>query len=111
MSVEPYEVKALGAELDSFSDSTVKIFIDIASELLDSNTFGTRYNTAVKLLAAHLLTMSARQGSGGAVESERVGDLSRSYKIPVSDEQYNQTSYGQMFLKVRNVVVFPVRCK
>ena len=45
-------------------------------------------------LAAHILTLAGRGGSGGAVASESEGSLSRSFSAPRTDGMA-ATSYGQ----------------
>lgn len=52
---------------------------------------------AVAYLAAHNYTMSNRGGSGGAVTSEKEGDLARSYGLTSQNNDYNATSYGMEY--------------
>lgn len=110
MSVTASEVKELGPELASLSDSLVNIYLDIAGELVDEKVFGTKYSNALKLFTAHLVTMSQRQGVGGNVTSQTVGSLSQSYGGPQGDELLNLTSYGQMYLLIRKTLTQSPLC-
>ena len=54
---------------------------------------------AVAYLAAHLVTMAQRGGSGGAVVSEGEGGLSRSY-TSADPSLLATTGYGQEYLRL-----------
>lgn len=51
--------------------------------------------SAVAYLAAHILTIAGRGGTGGAVTSETEGSLSRSFGSTGSTDGLGSTSYGQ----------------
>jgi len=63
-------------------------------------------NLAIANLAAHMLTMSLRSGASGQISSETEGSLSRSFSGIVMDVGgYSQTSYGQEYLRYRNMFI------
>lgn len=62
----------------------------------------------VKLMTAHIIALSSRGGNAGAVTSEKVGDLERSYG-KVGEGSLQSTSYGQEFDRVmRSLIVSPM---
>lgn len=75
---------------------------------VSSTVFGEMYELAVAYLAAHALTMSSRNGSGGAINSESEGSLSRSYLVPASTISLGSTSYGLEYLSLRKAYVLPI---
>lgn len=104
MSVSASDVKALGSDLAAINDAIINIYLDIAVCLVSQSFWGDCYNNALKLLTGHLCVLSTRGGSGGAVTSERVAELSISYSKVESgnkDAELNTTSYGQMFASLR----------
>ena len=79
---------------------------ELAAAQTDLTYFGQNYNLAVALRMAHELTLQAtatsgRGGAGGAITSEREGDLARSYAPPAgynATSALGQTSYGLRLL-------------
>ena len=69
---------------------------------ISAESFGSDYVKALMLLTAHWLILTGPQRSGGkgAVTSERVGDLSRSYQAANAMRTLDSTSYGQMFIRL-----------
>lgn len=77
------------------------------------------YDLAQRYIVAHLLTMSVSQNAGdsgsksGSITSKSAGGVSVS-KSTVSTTQtnddlfFNSTSYGQMFVQLRNRLFIPV---
>lgn len=101
MAATTQSVKDLAPELADVEDARIQVFLDYALLTINANIWGAKADFGQTLLAAHLLTMSNRGGSGGAVTSEKVGDLSRSYGNPDMDgTTYSATSYGQMFMQL-----------
>jgi hypothetical protein len=101
------QVKAMGPELASVSDAFVQIYLDIVTScFLGKEFWGDCYDTAVKLMTAHFVTVAGRGGasSSGPVTSERVGDLARSYGSFQFDgdiDELSTTPYGVMFITLR----------
>jgi len=65
---------------------------------------GNRAKDAILALTAHYLSMgrSSRGGNPGAVVSERVGDMQRSYAAPMMAEGNDlfSTSYGTQYRRI-----------
>lgn len=99
MAVTPADLKAIAPELASETDPRLQLFIDLATDSVNLTAFGTRADKAVALLAAHFTTMANREGAGGSVSSESLGDWSRSYSTAnTRDSELNSTAYGQLFI-------------
>tara|TARA_R110002012_G_scaffold271932_2_gene457264 strand:- start:1639 stop:1974 length:336 start_codon:yes stop_codon:yes gene_type:complete len=81
-----------------------------ASALLsvNSTTWGVKADEGVKLMTAHIVTLSGRKGAAGAIVSEKVGDLQRSY-AKTGDGSLQSTSYGQEFERImHSLIVTPI---
>lgn len=99
MSVSPQDVKLIAPELAGQTNPRIQFFIDLAVTNVNANVWVEKTDQAVTLLTAHFMTLSNRGGSGGAITSERVGDLATSYSAPSGDmSELGQTAYGQMFV-------------
>ena len=63
---------------------------------ININNFGTHADEVLNLATAHNVIMSRRNGSPGAIDSEKVGDLEISYSNSSKlTTGYGSTSYGQ----------------
>jgi hypothetical protein len=100
--IQPQLVRDIAPELAAASDERVSLFIGFAESMVNSNVWGSKTDQGVAVLTAHLLTMSNRGGNGGAVVSEKVGDLSVNYSAPKNgDDDLESTAYGKWFLRLR----------
>jgi len=112
--VTPLEYfRIVATQYASMSDQEVQVWIGIA-ELTSADFSGClgeeRYNLALALLAAHLITVqNSTAGSGGAVvsgpiTSEKEGDLSRTYANNVSSSSssnpLDSTTYGKQYMSI-----------
>ena len=89
-------------------DSRLTGMIELAELNLAEGTYGDHYNNAVALLVLHLYEMSSRTGSGGAITSEKEGQLSRSFAAAASSIAWAATSWGQELIQLtKSIVVFP----
>jgi hypothetical protein len=77
----------------------------IAETFIDEKVFGNTTSYAVALYIAHMLKLGERTGNG-AVTSERVGDISRTYDS--GTRGLGETSYGRLFLEVRRSRILPI---
>jgi hypothetical protein len=104
-------VLSIAPEFKCESPETLNDFIGLARLRVDPSIWGLFYGAGVCYLAAHLLALSKRRGSSGAVTSARVGDLQVSYAAVNTsssrDMSYMQTSYGMEFLSLRGMVIIP----
>jgi hypothetical protein len=87
-----------------YSDSALNIWVALAQEQLSSCFFGNNYNLAVALKAAHMYTLTNRNGGSGdagVIASKSEGGLSVSYVVSSnSDEDLGQTSFGLELAKL-----------
>lgn len=118
------ELRKLAPELADVPDDTAAMMMAMAGDMVSRKQFGTAYDRAVLLLAAHYLTLWKQIGqegsaaaaslTAGEVTSEREGDLQRSYGSGASgytsptEKMLSKTLYGQMFLALRHRYVVPV---
>ena len=99
MAVDLSEFKKMFPEFAGESNPRLQLFVDFAILNVNRTVWAEKADRAESLLTAHFLTLANRDGVGGPVTSERVGDLSRNYGTIKSDnEDLAQTAYGQMFL-------------
>ena len=93
--------RLLAPEYAATIDATVNKWLAMA-DLQAAETCFTdeRAAMAQALYAAHLLALS-EGGAGGAIVSEREGDLSRTYAtIKGGDTVLGSTSYGQQYIEL-----------
>lgn len=112
MAVQPKDVKdiALQGEFDSLKNGAIKIYLDMATRCVDATVWGDKSDDAIKLLAAHFLTLATRGGKGGSVTSEKVGDLQINYgQSGQDDAELLSTSYGTMYLQLKKGLVITPR--
>ena len=92
-------------EFASLSESSISPSILEAEREVNESAFGDRYDDALKYLAAHLLAAMRQgsQGASGAVVSETVGPISRSYGAAAitSSDALESTSYGRRYVEIR----------
>lgn len=101
------QLKAFAPELASVSNARLQIFLDIASKQIAASVWGSSYDTAHILLAAHCYTLANRTGGAvGPVTSEKVGDIQVSYGKSGDDtDALNSTSYGALYLQLRDATI------
>lgn len=90
---------------DDHLDSELDTAIELATARVSSGVWGDRYRQGVAYLAAHVLTIAAREGSGvGPITSEKAGKVSRSYGFSAQADSggYGSTEYGKQFLQLRS---------
>ena len=93
--------RLLAPEYSATLDATVNQWLSVA-DLQAAETCFTddRAAMAQALYAAHLLALS-EGGAGGAIVSEREGDLSRTYAtIKGGDTVLGSTPYGQQYIEL-----------
>jgi hypothetical protein len=98
MSVSVAEFKELFPEFAGKSDESLQFALDCVVENVSEAVFGECYKRAVYLLLAHTVTMQGRGGATGAITSESVGSLSRSYGSLTSTSFLTLTGYGTQYL-------------
>lgn len=107
--------RVLAPEFSATSDATVNALTGVLADTLTASVFGGQISSAVARLAAHELTLQARDAASsagargvGAVASVGSGDLSISFAGPSSpsfsseDDELRQTRHGLAFLRIRD---------
>ncbi len=89
------------------------IYVELATESTSEDYFGTKYNYAIALRAAHNYTIdsSRTDGTGGAITGKTEGRVSIQYwnSIPNSDHSgLNQTTYGQKLKALMRSIGAPI---
>lgn len=105
MAASPQTVRDIAPELATEPEARLQTFLDFAALSINSSVWGAKADFAQALLAAHYLTMANRGGAGGALTSEKVGDLSRSYGQLEGAELYGATAYGMQYVQLRKTLV------
>jgi len=113
MAITSTDVINVAPELSSVATSRIDDFIAFAKPYINFPLWDDKADFAHSLFTAHLLTLSNNTGSATTnVKSEKVGDLSRSFEGPKSDELLSSTSYGSMFLSLRrSLLISPIVIK
>lgn len=92
-------------EFSSLSESAISPFMLESEREVNESVFGDRYDDALKYLAAHLLAVGRKgsEGASGAVVSETVGPISRSYGAAAitSSDALDSTAYGRRYAEIR----------
>lgn len=94
--------RIFASEFGAVADATVETWITIATALVNTGCLDDdRANMAIALYAAHMYSLSLREGSAavsGAVVREKEGDLERQYAVSKSSDGYlGMTTYGQRY--------------
>lgn len=107
-TVTSEEIKAFAPELQSESDARIGMFIEFGKTFVNESKWSNKYKLGLILISCHLITIANRGGTGGAVTSERVGELARSYGQASGNgtDEMASTSYGQQFLMLRKTLLF-----
>lgn len=101
-SVNATTLKLRFPEFASEADATVEFAIEDAARGFDSTAWGTDMNLALSYLSAHLLQVAIeRRGSGQVLASERIGEISMTYREPrqlADASDLTTTAYGSRYL-------------
>lgn len=107
-TVTPTILKARATSLASLSDSVCQAAIDEAYLELDEDVWGAKLDAGAFYLAAHKATVgSLRGGSAGAIQSESVGSVSRSFAVSQSAAASDllSTAYGAEYARLVGTLV------
>lgn len=92
-------------EFAAENQTKLDYYLELAKGQASEKAFGDFYSHAVYLLTAHNFTMSKpAAAASGQKASEKVGDISISYKTGGEDDLdsfLRQTNYGLQFLELR----------
>ena len=108
MSVVAADVKKVASEFETVDNERVEEFIAQAERRTNRGEWGEKADDAVILLTAHLLKMDKQQGAGaaGPVQSEKVGDVSRSFFLTraSSGSLMLSTSWGRRYNELLDTI-------
>ncbi len=92
------DVALLAPELASLDEDAQDLILGMVDAQLSEDWEDLR-DTAALYLAAHLGALTKRGGSAGAVQSESVGQVSRTYAVSMAAGAglYGSTVYGQEY--------------
>ena len=112
MSLTAIQWIALRAPSEYAADETLLTnLVSASQESLREDHYGDKYALAQALLALHWYTMGKRGGTGGAITSEREGDLALSYAAPLSDHDLMSTAWGAELKTLKRKVYFGPRTR
>lgn len=105
MAVTWGDVVALDPSLSTVPLATQTAILELVYSTLPSACpWGGKYDTAIKLLAAHMgvLWLRSQGGVTGLVLEEKVGDVSRKYGagMSASGHDLDQTMWGQAYARL-----------
>lgn len=115
--IGPADIKAYAGQFSELLDNKIQLYINYAKLSVPQKKWGVKYDFALLLLTCHLLTLalidqsSSKKGTLGAVTSETVGELSRTYgdgggqQASINGDSLNQTTYGKEFLRLQRSLV------
>lgn len=114
MSVTPASIKTFAPEFVALTDPVVQAAIDQAERRTSRTQWAGKADDGVTYLTCHLLAVAAQvasSGSGGqgALTSQRVGPLARSFANPFEGAPYTQawfalSKYGLAYVEIRSLV-------
>lgn len=84
------------------TDPAFIVFLELAGHYVAESAWGDSTNHAKALLIAHYMKFG-QLGGRGAVSSEKVGDLARSY-ASMGDTELHQTQYGTQYYSLRKTI-------
>lgn len=111
MTTTVEQVKQVATEFASADDSLIQTYIDIALQYVSSSYWGdAKFNFVHALMTAHIMKSIDATGSGssggGALSSERLGDISVSYAVAsVSAADLSSTRYGALITQLSKSVL------
>ncbi len=89
----------------------IEFYLDCACKMISPQCWGEKFECAVILIAAHMMTV-ASGGESGPVASKKIDKISVSYSatsFDSSDAAFSGTRYGRDYLAMREtLLVFPV---
>lgn len=107
MSIAWGDVTAVASELSSLAAASQTYILDLVNNrMVDDDAWGEYADDGRAYLAAHLGTIANGGGSGsGAVTSETIGPLSRSYATPSDDGDLATTKYGRFYMTLMRMAI------
>lgn len=102
----PADVRRIAHEFASLTDEEIAPFIADAETELGSDAWGVLYERGLMYLVAHLLAAARpdlyNASASGPLQSERVGEVQRTYAVAaVSASAYSTSRFGTEFERLR----------
>lgn len=94
MSIVWQNVVDIAPELTSLPVGSQNAILAQVALQMNADVWGGKLDMGSAWLAAHVATVGKRNGAGGAVQSETVGSVSRSYAIMPTLAALSSTAYG-----------------
>jgi hypothetical protein len=110
MAVVYTDIQAMAPEFATVSQTKIEACITKASLRCNSGFFGALHDSALTLLAAHILAceLAGSAGPGGAVVSKTAGPLSVTYAAPAwSPTWFNATTWGREYQHLARTLAGP----
>lgn len=108
MAVIWANVVDIAPELSTVAAGSQTAYLAIAGRAVDPEVWGESTDDGVRYMAAHLATLGNGSGAGGAgaVTSETLGPMSRTYASTVAGVEgaLATTRYGVMFLNLLDML-------
>ncbi len=101
VTIDRSYLSSVAPEFNCIDSGRLETLNTVADCWISETVFGDCAKYAKALVIAHMANVGDLHGKG-AVSSESVGDLSRSYATPKSD-YWNLTSYGSEFLRLAQI--------
>ena len=95
-TINRQDVIAIAPELSSVDSNLMNVLVEHIGPRVSDAAWGTEAKYAACLLVAHAATLSLR-GDRGALTSETVGEISRTYGAIGGNKSLRQTSYGVQY--------------
>lgn len=96
-------------KFDCFEEGEIETAIEFSKCFINECAFGEKTTLALKLITAHQLTVNDQQAGGGIIVSDKVGDLSRTWKTPNDitdmDAYFTQSRFGISYLALRGTIL------
>lgn len=97
MPVDKSFLLDLSPEFSTVDEARITRLVALAEPMIPSSKWGSKADLAVALYVAHLLTIGSTAGKG-AVTSERIGDIERTYAASgSSNKDLESTAWGAQF--------------
>lgn len=118
-------IKTTMDEFDGVPPEKVQAFIELAEPMISKKRFGKLYEQALAYLAAHKMkvlgglgrkSIAGTVGDTYGLASVTEGKTSVSFStvqqsnLTKEDGEYSLTTYGSMYLQLRNRVTIPIIC-
>jgi hypothetical protein len=106
MAVTAANVTARAKEFASLTADEINLAIDDAELQINRTVWGDKADLATIYLAAHILSIQnpSLVTAVGPIQSEKVGQVSRTYAVSVSTNQgtqYGSSRWGREYLRLR----------